>query len=199
MTEAGWAMLQRHLLARYAEIKKRLTRYLGSVDLASDALHDTWLRLERGGEQAVIRDADAYLYSMAINIAANHRRADKRRLTTSEVDALLEIADDAPDAGRALEARAELEALVRIIGELPARQQVILLAARIEGALRRDIAARLGISERLVFRELQLAHDYCARRLEEFLSDRFRSARREVSASQGSVERRNWGPTSDER
>lgn len=189
MTEAGWAALQRHLLTRYAEIKKRLTRYFGSADLASDALHDTWLRLERGGELVTVRNADAYLYSMAINIAANHKRAERRRLTTSEVEALLEIADDAPDAGRMLAARAELEALVRIIGELPVRQQVILLAARLEGTLRRDIAARLGISERLVQRELQLAHDYCATRLEELLSARFRSRPREVSTGQRGLER----------
>jgi RNA polymerase sigma-70 factor (ECF subfamily) len=194
MTEAGWAALQRHLLSRYTDIKQRLTRYLGSADLASEALHETWLRLQRGGELAAVRNADAYLYSMAINMAANRRRAEKRRLTTQEVDALLEIADDAPDAGHVLEARVELDALVSIIGELPVRQQAVLLAARLEGAPRRDIAARFGISERLVQRDLQQAHDYCATRLEKFLSARFRSVPREVSIEQGTFRRGNGKP-----
>ncbi|MDQ8731864.1 RNA polymerase sigma factor [Bradyrhizobium sp. LHD-71] len=184
MTEAGWAALQRHLLTRYVDLRKRLTRYLGSADLASDALHDTWLRLARGGELTTVRNPDTYLYSMAINIASNHRRAESRRLTASEVDALLDVADGAPDAARMLEARAELEALVTIIGELPVRQQAILLAARIDGTPRRELAARFGVSERFVQRELQEAHDYCATRLEKMMSGRFRSFRREVSTGQ---------------
>src|SRR5262249_49682050 len=125
MTEAGWVVLQRHLLMRYTDFKKRLTRYFGSADRATEALHDTLLRLERGGELTAVRNPDTYLYSMAINIAANNRRGENRRLTTAEVDALIEITDDAPDAARVLEARAELDALVSIIGELPVRQQAI--------------------------------------------------------------------------
>lgn len=181
MTEAGWAELQRRLLMRYAHLKKRLTRHLGSADLAGEALQDTWLRLERGGELAAVRNPDTYLYSMAINIAFNRRRAESRRLTTSEVDVLLDVADDAPDPARVIETRAELELLVTIIGELPLRQQAILLAARLEGVPRRDIAARFGVSERFVQRELQEAHDYCATRFEKTMSSRFRSRPHEVS------------------
>lgn len=184
MTEAGWAVLQRHLLMRYVDLKRRLTHYLGSADLAHEALHDTWLRLERGGELTTVRNPDTYLYSMAINIASNKRRAENRRLTMPEVEALLEIADDAPDAARVLESRADLQALTIIIGELPTRQQAILLAARLDGASRREIAARFGVSERFVQRELQEAHDYCARRLEKMMSGRFRSDLREVSTGQ---------------
>ncbi|NVO17720.1 MAG: RNA polymerase sigma factor [Rhodoplanes sp.] len=184
MTEAGWAALQRHLLTRYAELKRRLTRYLGSADLASDALHDTWLRLARGGELATVHNPDAYLYSMAINIASNSRRAESRRLTAPEVDALLDIADEAPDAAQVLEAREDLDAIVTIIGELPLRQQAILLAARLEGVPRRELAARFGVSERFVQRELQQAHDHCATRLEKTKSGRFRSRPRAVSSDQ---------------
>jgi RNA polymerase sigma-70 factor (ECF subfamily) len=181
MTEAGWAALQRRLLTRYADFKRRLTRYLGSADLAADALHDTWLRLERGGQLATVHNPDSYVYSMAVNIAANRRRDDNRRLTSAEVDALLNVADDVPDAARALEARAELEAVIAIIGELPLRQQAILLAARLDNMPRRDLAARFGVSERFVQRELQQAHDYCAARLEKFRSARFSSPQRQVS------------------
>lgn len=187
MTEAGWAALQRHLLMRYADFKKRLTRRFGSADRAMEALHDTWLRLERGGELTAVRNPDTYLYSMAINIAANNRRAENRRLTVAEVEALLEIADDAPDAANVLEARAELDVLVSIIGELPVRQQAILLAARLEGTPRREIALRFGVSERFVQRELQAAHDYCTARLEKMMSGRFRSGPPEVSSDQNAL------------
>lgn len=190
MTESGWAALQGRLLTRYVELKRRLTRCLGSADLASDALHDTWLRLARGGELATVHNPDAYLYSMAVNIASNNRRAESRRLTASEVDALLDMADEGPDAAQVLEAREDLDAVVAIIGELPARQQAILLAARLEGVPRRELAARFGVSERFIQRELQQAHDHCATRLEKRMSKRFRSRPRDVSADQKSL-----GPT----
>jgi RNA polymerase sigma-70 factor (ECF subfamily) len=184
MTGEGWAALQHHLLMRYVVFRQRLTRYLGSADRASEALHDTWLRLGRGGELAAVRNPDTYLYSMALNIASNQRRAESRRLTSSEVETLLEIADEAPDAARSVEARSDLEALVTLIGELPARQQAILLAARLEGTPRRQIARRFGVSERFVQRELQEAHDYCATRLEKLTAGRFRTGSRETSTGQ---------------
>uniref|UniRef100_Q07NA1 RNA polymerase, sigma-24 subunit, ECF subfamily n=1 Tax=Rhodopseudomonas palustris (strain BisA53) TaxID=316055 RepID=Q07NA1_RHOP5 len=184
MTDGGWATLQRHMLTRYTDLRRRLTRYLGSADLANDALHDTWLRLQRGGELTSVRNADSYLYSIAMNIASNNRRSEHRRLAASEIEELLEIADDSPDSERVLDARTELEAVVQIIAELPIRQQAILLAARLEGTPRRDIAKRFGVSERFVQRELQAAHDYCAARLEKTRPDRFRSKPRDVSSVQ---------------
>lgn len=184
MTEEGWRALQRHLLTRYTDFRKRLTRYLGSADSANDALHDTWLRLQRGGELASVQNADSYLYTMAVNMASNNRRSDHRRLGAAEVEELLDIADDLPDSERAVEARTELEAVVRIIAELPVRQQAILLAARLEGTPRREIAARFGVSERFVQRELQAAHDYCAERLEKIKPGQFRSGLQNVSSIQ---------------
>ncbi len=181
MTELGWTALQHRLLMRYQVFKKRLTHYLGSADLAGDALQDTWLRLERGGDLSTIRSPDTYLFSMAVNIARDRMRSENRRLTTFEVATLLDLVDDAPDAARTVEARSDLEALVAIIEELPARQQAILLAARIDGMPRDDIARRFGVSVRFVQRELQEAHDYCAARLEKLTGEQFRSGLRETS------------------
>ena len=40
------AVLRDFMLQRYDDLKARLTRRLGCADMASDALQDTWLRLE---------------------------------------------------------------------------------------------------------------------------------------------------------
>jgi RNA polymerase sigma-70 factor (ECF subfamily) len=184
MTETGWAALQQRLAMRYVSFKKRLTQYLGSANLAGDALQDTWLRLARGGDLTTVRNSDNYLYTMAVNIAHDHRRADGRYLTTSEVAILMEIPDVAPDAARTIEARSELAALMAIIDELPARQQAILVAAQIDGLPQRAIAERFGVSERFVRRELREAQAYCAERLEKLNPERFRLALRETSTHQ---------------
>jgi RNA polymerase sigma factor (sigma-70 family) len=187
MTQAGWAVLQQLLLARYDELKRLLTRHLGSPELAGDALHDTWLRLQRGGELDQVRSPDTYLLRMAINMGRDNLRAENRLVSTTDAKALLGIADEAPDAERDAEARSELRLLTAIMAELPPRQKAILLAARVEGLGRSEIAKRYGVSVRYVHRELQAAHDYCAERLEKIAADEFRSVERETSVTQEPV------------
>jgi RNA polymerase sigma-70 factor (ECF subfamily) len=184
MTQAGWTALQRRLLLRYEAFKTLLTRRLGSAELAGDALQDTWLRLERGGESTPVRSADTYLLSIAVNLARDQRRSENRRLTTSEVEVLLDLVDDAPDPEQVAEARSDLGVLKMVMAELPARQRSILLAARLQGASRREIAERHGISQRFVQRELQEAQDYCAARMRTWKNKRFRSDERQSSSGQ---------------
>ncbi|MCK9913004.1 RNA polymerase sigma factor [Microbacteriaceae bacterium K1510] len=183
MTETSFAALRRLLLLRYDDLKARLTRRLGSAELAGEALQDTWLRLEDGSGVAAVRHADAYLFQVAVNIARDRRRAEVRRLTTTEVEALLDVADEMPDQTRVAEARSELRALETVMAELPPRQRAILLAARLDELPRRDIAKRFRISVRLVQRELQEAQDYCAARLRRS-SYSFTSSGRETSSLQ---------------
>ena len=63
----------------------------------------------------------------------------------------------------------------------------MVLAARVEGLGRSEIAKRYGVSVRYVHRELQAAHDYCAERLEKIAADEFRSVERETSVTQEPV------------
>lgn len=184
MTQASWTSLQQRLLSRYDDLKRRLTRHLGSPELAGDALHDTWLRLQRGGELDPVRSPDTYLLRIAINMGRDNLRAENRIVSTTDAQTLLGIADDTPDAERDAEARSELRLLTTVMAELPARQKAILLAARVEGLGRAEIAQRYGVSVRYVHRELQAAHDYCAERLEKIAANEFRSDARETSLSQ---------------
>jgi RNA polymerase sigma-70 factor (ECF subfamily) len=165
MTDASLTALRRLFLQRYEQLKSRLARHLGSSDLAREALQDTWLRLERGDGIAAVRSHDAYLFRIAVNLARDRKRTEDRRLTSNEVETLLTIVDDAPDAEQVVEARSELRALEVVMAELPPRQRAILLAARLDGLQRREIARRYRISTRLVQRELQEAQDYCAARM----------------------------------
>jgi RNA polymerase sigma factor (sigma-70 family) len=165
MTDASLAVLRRLLVQRYEDLKTRLTRHLGSSDLAGEALQDTWLRLERAESIAAVQSHDAYLFRIAVNLARDRQRTEERRLTTDEVEALLTIVDDAPDSERVVAARSDLRLLEAVMVELPPRQRAILLAARLDGLARDEIARRFRISRRLVHRELQEAQDYCAARM----------------------------------
>ena len=98
MTDASLAALRHLLLHRYEDFRSRLTRYLGSSELAGEALQDTWLRLERGEGIALVQNHDTYLFRIAVNLARDRQRKE-HRLTANEVEALLTVEDDAPDLG----------------------------------------------------------------------------------------------------
>lgn len=165
MSDATPTILRNLLAARYDDLKARLSRRLGSAELASDALQDTYVRLGRAQVSGPVRSPAAYLFRMAFNIALDRKRAEKRRLARNEVHDLLHIADEAPGPAQIAEARVEVDALQKVIAELPRRRQVILLAARLQGMPQREIARRLGVSLRLVEKELRLAQEYCAQKL----------------------------------
>ena len=52
MSDSSRSSLRELLAQRYDDLKRRLTWRLGSAELASDALHDTWVHLEDRKEEA---------------------------------------------------------------------------------------------------------------------------------------------------
>jgi len=164
MSETTLGALRQLLLDRYDEIKARLALRVGSTDLASDALQDTWVRLSLGEPLGPVRSLENYLFRIVFNMVQERRRSERRLLSAVEVENLLSLADESPDPAQTAEARSEWVAMEKILGELPARRRLILLMARIDGLPRQEIADRLGISLRLVSKELHLAHQYCVAR-----------------------------------
>ncbi len=100
MKDTGHTPMVRLFLASYEDFKVRLRKRLGSEDLANDVLHETYLRVDRMDMPANLQQPNAYLYRMALNIAADRRQADARLLTGSEVQELLNISDEAQDPSR---------------------------------------------------------------------------------------------------
>lgn len=170
MTDSNLLALRHLLLARYDEIKARLTLRLGSHDLAGDAVQDAWLRLQHVNNVGRVRNPTNYLFRVALNIARDRITAEGRYLTSTEIEQMSDIADAAPGPEVIAEARSELALVEKLLAELPPRRREILVAARLDGLSRREIAARLGISLSLVEKELKLAHEYCLARRDELKS-----------------------------
>lgn len=161
------------LLLDYDELKRKLTRWLGSADRASDALQDTWLRLEQAQTIGPVDRPRPYLFRIAFNLGLKRHRRERETLTLDEARASLELVEDAPDPARAVEAKSELAALKLALGELSPRRREILIASRVDGKPLREIAANLGVSQRLVEMELKAALVHCASRLDRKLVQRF--------------------------
>lgn len=156
----------RHVLTeRYDALKSQLTRKLGSADLASDALHDVYVRLATKGEVEDVRHPQAYLLNTAVHAAIDRLRGDTRHLDEREIDELFDLEDPSAGPAREAEARLDLAKVSRAMEALPPRQRDILFSTRVEGAQREELARRYGISVRMVTRELQAAHEYCLRQM----------------------------------
>jgi RNA polymerase sigma factor (sigma-70 family) len=168
MTEMTWVTLRRRLVESYEELRIVLTRRLGSEDLARETLHETWLRLDRVDDAAVMRNPDAYLARVALNLATDRQRLETSRARRSDTNAILEdIADDVPSQAAKLETRGDLAIFVEAIWELSERRRAILIAARLDEEPHQKIAERFGISKRMVQIELKYALRHCKNRLEQ--------------------------------
>lgn len=167
--------LRQLLVAGYTDIRRRLARRLGSEDLASEVLHETYLRLDSAGDTAIIHRPGDYIFRVALNIASDERRAGTRRLNYSEVEALYHFADLTIETEHEIEARSELAALGRAFDGLTPRQRGIMIAVRVNGTPHAELARHFHISERMVDKELRRALEHCADQLERTLVTRFGS------------------------
>ena len=167
MIDNPLAVMRRLFVDGYDDLKARLTQRLGSADLAGDAMQDTWLRLARVDSVGSIQSPDNYLFRVALNVADDRRRREKRHRPAANIEDALEVPDEAASPEEALLARADLKAFQTIIAELPERRRAIFLAARVGNMHRQEIADRLGISRRSVAREIVLAHKHCLARHKE--------------------------------
>lgn len=179
--KASWTALRDLLANRYDEFRARLTRRLGSEELASESLNEAWLRLHRLDDVGPTQSPVGYVLRMAVNIATDHLRMESRLARRSDVRAALEIPDPSPDPARQVEGRLQLKALQQAIETLPDRSRDILIAARLQGLPQQDIADKFGITPRMVRIELRRALDHCEAYLEKNTTNDFLSGPSQTS------------------
>lgn len=155
--------LRQVLVAQYDALAGKLSRRIGP-DLADDALHDAWLRLDKDPDPAAVRDPFAYVLKVALNLAADRRIRAKRQadlLGGEPTDpSWNNVPDDSPGPAEIAESREDLEAVLEAIASLPERRQEIMLAVFTQNVTHRQLAARYGVTMRTIQIEVQkgLAH-----------------------------------------
>jgi RNA polymerase sigma-70 factor (ECF subfamily) len=162
----GWALLRETIVANYEEIKRKLARSLGSRDLASEVIQETYLRFHRADGFSAIEKPEAFIYRTALNIATDKRREEKRHASQAQVLAAIQVEGDVRDFSTEMEARLQIQTLKRALAELPPRRRAIFIAARVDGMSHEDIARCVGLSRTMVQKELRRALAHCLSRLE---------------------------------
>ncbi|MGJ7542478.1 RNA polymerase sigma factor [Variovorax sp. LT1R16] len=156
-------LLRGVLAANYSSLHRSLLRHLGCPDLASDCLHDAWLRLGEMNVSEPVQSPEAYVYRVACNLAMDRLRSNRPMQYASGVESELDaLADHSPGPDVIAEARSELEAVERALQRLPRRHRSVLIALRLEDKTRQEVAAWLRISLRSVDTALRKALEHCA-------------------------------------
>ena len=174
------ARLQAVLECNYAALHRRLARHLGCAELASDSLHDAWLRLGRlaAGDAdadgaALAHSPVAYVFRVACNAAMDSLRRNRAWLYADERDGggagtagagLIDfLADTAAGPERLAELQADVRRLAQAVELLPRRHRQVLEALRVDELTRQEVAERHDMSLRNVDTALRQALDHCAR------------------------------------
>jgi RNA polymerase sigma-70 factor (ECF subfamily) len=167
--------------SNYDGLAKRLARRLGSADLAREALHETFIRIDRVSDGVPVQSPVDYIFRSAINVAKDRRKSDSRLLKAAEIAAIIDIPDDRPDAFAIVSDRADLNEFGKALSELSDRRRQVFLAAHVEQVSHEEIAKRFGINVRTVAFDLQYSMQHLAHRLGRKVIRRFGPRRKDAA------------------
>ena len=116
------------LVERYqATLLSMFRRMLGGDPvIAEDLVQETFLRLLQQRSFSPDRPFKPWLYTVASNLARDHRRAEARRRLSTSVDDLRSIPDQRPGPDQHAETAAELSRIIAALARLPERYRLAL-------------------------------------------------------------------------
>ena len=167
VTEATKALVERlfaaHRGALQAFFYKRVRHHADATDLAQEV----YVRMLRVRDLSSIRNSEAYLYTVAGNLAKEHAARDRRRGIAVDIEdatvqpELTELAsfDSEVDVAQ------QVKRLREVLRQLPPRCHAAIVLQYVHGLSYEEIAQRLGISLRMVKRDLGQALGHCRRRM----------------------------------
>jgi RNA polymerase sigma-70 factor (ECF subfamily) len=116
-----------------------------------DIVQDAYSRLLRARQTGEIRHPKAFLFTIARNVALDVFRRNRTVSIDDIADAgEFAVFDDDAGVAEAVSRKQELALLAEAINSLPRRCRRVLKLRKIYGLSHKEIAARLGISERTV-------------------------------------------------
>lgn len=151
----------------YDELVRYIWRRFGDHGFARDVVHDVCLQLLEKPERPGADSPLALLRRISHNTAVDRcRREDRRRAWNGEADDHDSPPTEAPDAMRMLGARQELDLLSAAIASMPPRRQQVFVMHKIHGLTQAEVAERLGVSVKMVEKQIRLGMLACRKGLE---------------------------------
>jgi RNA polymerase sigma-70 factor (ECF subfamily) len=139
-----------------------------SLPDVDDLVQESYARLIQARAVGTVAYAKAFLFTTARNVALDIFRRRKVVSIEGVADlAELDVAEDRPDVGDAVNRQQELEMLAAAVRGLPDRCRHVLTLRLLYGYSHREIATELRISEHTVKAQLAKGMRRCAEYFEE--------------------------------
>lgn len=149
MPDADWFAGEVQPHAR--QLRCHLRGTFPTVRDVDDVVQESLLRLWRHHASTPIRSAKALLFVTARRIALNLLRKQRNSpFVHSGEHGGSGVLDDRPDAGEATLIQERIDLLADALMTLPPRCRESVVMHKIHGLTQREVAARLGVSERTV-------------------------------------------------
>lgn len=167
MTQRAFRSLAHAVEVYYEDLRRFVRQRTGSASLADDIVQEAWIRANATGA-AMPDNPRAYLYRMAENLTVDHlRRQSAQALKAADTAPPEDLACPTPAPDAVVAAREELAILTEAVRELPEKCRLVFLLYRGRGLTMRQIAGRLGISEKTVEKHIARAMVHCRQRLRD--------------------------------
>lgn len=133
---------------------------LRSRQEAQEVAQEAYVRLLSLDRPGAVNFLRAFLFKTAANLATDRMRGRSREQLAVRVGALDDLRET-PTPEREVAGSQEVALLRRLIAQLPPKCRQVFLLQRIYGVQFPDIAAQLGISERMVRKHVVRALLFC--------------------------------------
>jgi RNA polymerase sigma factor (sigma-70 family) len=152
-----------HGSALQAFLYRRVRRHPDAAELAQEV----YVRMLRVADTSAIRNPEAYLYTVASNLAKEHVRQESRDGRVLDVDDPLvqeQLAELPAFAGQ-LDTEQRTRRLREVLRQLPPKCHAAVVLQYWHGLSYEEIAQRLGVSTHMVKKYLSQALVHCRRRM----------------------------------
>ncbi|HUA89970.1 MAG TPA: RNA polymerase sigma factor [Steroidobacteraceae bacterium] len=167
MSEVKKAFIERLFAGQRGPLQAFLYRRVRHHPDAAELAQEVYLRMLRVADPEAIRNPEAYLYTVASNLAKEHARQQQRDRSAVDIDDPMvqaQLADLPPPGGELDDQRRALR-LRQVLGELSPKCRAAVVLAYWEGLSYEEIGRRLGISPHMVKKYLSQALTLCRRRM----------------------------------
>ena len=167
MGETKKALIERLFAVHRSTLQAFFYRRIRHQADAKDLAQEVYVRMLRVKDPESIRDMEAYLFTVASNLAKEHAARQGRRGPTLNVEdspALDELAETvALDAE--IDTARQVKWLREVLKELPPRWHAAVVLRYSQDLSREEIADRMGVSPAMVKKDLAKALGRCRRRM----------------------------------
>jgi len=161
------ALIERLFAAQGRALQAFFYRRTRQPTDAADLAQEVYVRMLRIKDPDTIADMDAYLFTVASNLAREHAAREGRRGIKVDVEdrAVLEELAESSGFDAQIDVTNQVKRLREVLRQLPPRWHAAVVMQYVQGLSHREIADRLGVSVSMVKKYLGQALGRCRRRM----------------------------------